>query len=49
LARILQHENDHLDGVLFFERMTEADRVRVRPDLRALEEQYRPRETLRRR
>ena len=23
LARVLQHENDHLDGVLFFDRMTE--------------------------
>ena len=48
LARILQHENDHLDGVLFFERMTEADRIGIRPDLKALEEQYRPGETLRR-
>lgn len=43
LARILQHEFDHLEGILFFERMSPADRIRVRPDLRALEEQYRPR------
>ncbi len=42
MSRIIQHENDHLDGILFFERMTEADRLRVRPDLSALEEQYRP-------
>lgn len=43
LARIVQHECDHLDGVLFFERMSEADRLSVRDDLLALEEQYRPR------
>ena len=42
LARIIQHEFDHLDGVLFFERMTEAERMRIRPDLESLEEQYRP-------
>jgi peptide deformylase len=43
LARIIQHECDHLDGVLFFERMSEADRLSIRDDLRALEEQYSPR------
>ena len=43
LARIIQHEADHLDGVLFFERMTESDRLQCRPHLKALEEQYRPR------
>jgi len=43
LARIIQHESDHLDGVLFFERMTESDRLQCRPHLKALEEQYRPR------
>jgi len=42
LARIIQHECDHLDGVLFFERMSEADRLSIRDDLRALEEQYVP-------
>jgi peptide deformylase len=26
LARVLQHENDHLDGVLFFDRMTDEAR-----------------------
>ena len=35
-ARIIQHENDHLDGVLFFERMTPADRMGVRGELRAV-------------
>ena len=42
LAVAVQHENDHLDGVLFLDRMTETDRLRIRPDLAALEEQYRP-------
>ena len=43
LARIVQHEADHLDGILFFERMTESDRLQCRPHLKALEEQFRPR------
>ncbi len=42
-ARIIQHEFDHLEGVLFIERLSETDRLRVRPDLKALEEQYQPR------
>jgi len=41
MARILQHEFDHLEGVLFFERMTPADRVRVKADLESFEAQYR--------
>lgn len=41
MARILQHENDHLDGILFFERMSEADRLGVKDDLKAFEDQYR--------
>ncbi len=43
LARIIQHECDHLDGVLFFERMSEADRLSIKADLQGLEEQYQPR------
>jgi peptide deformylase len=42
LARIVQHECDHLDGILFFERMSESDRLSIRDDLRGLEEQYQP-------
>jgi len=42
MARIIQHEFDHLEGVLFFERMTEADRLAIRPDLEALADQYQP-------
>ena len=41
LARVVQHEGDHLDGVLFVDRMSPADRIRVRPRLRELEERFR--------
>jgi peptide deformylase len=43
LARIIQHEYDHLDGILFFERMQPTDRLRVRDELKAFEEQFVPR------
>lgn len=43
LARIIQHEYDHLEGVLFFDRMQPTDRLRVRDELRAFEEQFVPR------
>jgi peptide deformylase len=43
MARIVQHEYDHLEGVLFIERMSPTDRLRIRPDLKTLEEQFRPR------
>ena len=39
-ARILQHEFDHLEGVLFFERMTPADRIRIKADLKSFEDQF---------
>lgn len=38
LARILQHEIDHLEGVLFIERMSPAERIRVRARLLELEQ-----------
>jgi len=41
LARIVQHEGDHLDGVVFVDRMSPADRIRVKPMLRELEERFR--------
>jgi peptide deformylase len=40
VARIVQHEFDHLDGILFIDRMSPADRVRVKKSLRALEDRY---------
>jgi peptide deformylase len=35
LARVLQHEIDHLNGVLFIDRISEADRKRVEEELSA--------------
>ncbi len=40
-ARIFLHEFDHLDGVLFVDRMTPADRTRNTPALEELVELYR--------
>lgn len=40
LARIVQHEGDHLDGVLFVDRMSPGDRIRVKALLRGLEERF---------
>lgn len=40
LARIIQHELDHLDGVLFVDRLTSADKLRVKPQLERLERRY---------
>lgn len=33
MARVVQHELDHLDGVLFVERMSEAGRMTVEPEI----------------
>lgn len=41
LARILQHENDHLDGVLFFDRMTEEGRRELDDAIIELETDFR--------
>lgn len=43
LARIVQHELDHLEGVLFVDRLTAADKLRVKSQLLELEERYRAR------
>ena len=43
MARIIQHEYDHLEGILFLDRMTPTDRLRIQPDLAALAEQFLPR------
>ncbi|CAE7247364.1 def [Symbiodinium sp. KB8] len=40
LARIIQHELDHLEGVLFVDRLTPVDKLRVKPQLTELEERY---------
>jgi peptide deformylase len=41
LARVLQHENDHLDGVLFFDRMTEEAKRELGDQLDELETVFR--------
>jgi len=43
LARIIQHELDHLEGVLFTDRLTPADKMRVKTQLSELEDQFRAR------
>ncbi len=41
LARIIQHELDHLEGVVFTDRLTAAEKLRVKTQLQELEERYR--------
>ncbi len=43
LARIVQHEMDHLEGVFFVDRLTASDKLRVKPTLLELEAEYRQR------
>jgi len=40
LARIVQHEIDHLEGVFFVDRLTATEKLRVKPQLAKLEEEY---------
>ncbi|XP_057773488.1 peptide deformylase 1B, chloroplastic-like isoform X1 [Salvia miltiorrhiza] len=40
VARVFQHEYDHLQGVLFFERMSDEVLDTIRPQLQALEKEY---------
>jgi peptide deformylase len=40
LARIIQHETDHLNGVLIIDRMGPSDRIATKKTMRALEEQF---------
>lgn len=40
LARCIQHEHDHLEGVLFIDRMREGDRLAIEPDLRDMERRF---------
>lgn len=41
-ARVIQHELDHIDGVLFVDRLTPVDKIRVKPKLTELERSYEP-------
>jgi peptide deformylase len=40
MASVIQHEIDHLDGILFVTRLSPADRQRVKKSLVELEEKY---------
>jgi peptide deformylase len=40
-ARVVQHENDHIDGILFIDRMTDAGRRELEPRLADFESHYR--------
>ena len=40
LARCIQHEFDHLDGILFVTRLSLGDRLRVKRSLKELERKY---------
>ena len=44
LARVIQHEYDHLEGMLFFDRMTEEGRVELEGRLAELESDFRHRQ-----
>ncbi len=39
-SRVVQHELDHLDGILFISRLSSLDRLRVNKELKNLERQY---------
>ncbi len=43
LARVLQHEIDHLNGVLFIDRLKNREKKRIERDLEALAERISPR------
>ncbi len=45
LSRVLQHENDHLDGVLFFDRMTEEALREIEDELDELVTDFRSKQT----
>ena len=40
LSRVLQHENDHLDGIMFFDRMTAGARHDIEGQLNVLETDF---------
>lgn len=39
-ARVLQHEIDHLNGILFIDRVTPAELLKIKPELKELENEY---------
>ncbi len=45
-ARVVQHETDHLDGVLFVDRLNPDERLKLEPKLLAFESDFRKRQVL---
>lgn len=41
-ARMMMHENDHLNGVLTVDRMDKRDRKKIEPQLQAIDKKYHP-------
>ena len=41
LARVIQHEMDHLNGIVFIDRFSPADKIRTRNQIEELEERWR--------
>ncbi len=39
-ARVVQHENDHLDGVMFIDRMSETGRSQILPEIDVFERDF---------
>ncbi len=39
-ARVIQHEMDHLQGILFVDRLTPTDKIRLRAKLQEMEQAY---------
>ena len=39
-ARVVQHETDHLDGIMFIDRMTESSRRELEPQIQDFERQF---------
>ena len=44
LARVILHENDHLDGVLFIDRLKPNDLAELQPNLNDFEQEFRDRQ-----
>ena len=43
LSRAIQHETDHLNGILFIDRMTNASKAELKPELEALQQETKAR------
>lgn len=45
LARVVQHEADHIQGVLFIDRLSSVEKMRVKQQILDLERRYQPAES----